>query len=245
MSDFIVVMSFLRVGDIINLYKSGVRDFSNSKFFGIELSGANLSGADFSESKFEWVRFVGTNLGGGDFSKCDFQWCNFSKANLTKTKFHGSKIYYSLFDASLLADTNFENCDFNFVGFLDTNLTGANFTNASKFKFYTSILEIQEEDISFAMQHITQSGVDWSRKIRSKAHLSQVVSAKEKLKMLYDARGSIEGGGPYIQPSESLLKTYSAHKGSSYDSASHKYDKSSYEDVKQSKKEKSLKTEYE
>lgn len=234
----------LNLKDIVELLKSGIRDFSNSKFYSIDFSGVNLSGVNFSGSKFEWARFVGSNLSNAKFLKCNIQWCNFSRADLTKSNFFGSKIHNSLFDSSTLIDTSFEKCDFSFVGFLDVNLTAANFSSASKFKFYTSVLEVTEEDIDFAAQQIKTANLDWSRKFRSKTHLIQVKTAQEKLKMLYDTRTSIGGTGSYIQPSESLMKSYAAHKkGDTYGTSSDSGN--TYDDVKGKRKEKTVKTEYE
>lgn len=234
----------LNLKDIVELLKSGIRDFSNSKFYSIDFSGTNLSNTNFSDSKLEWVRFAGANLSNADFSNCEFQWCNFSKANLTKTNFKKSKIQYSLFDSPLLDYTNFERCDFIMILFTDTNLMSANFTNASKFKFYTSVLEVPEEDVAFAFQEITKANRDWAKTLLSKTVLGQQLSKKEKLKMLYDTRTSVGGTESYINPSESLMKSYAAHKkGDTYGTSSDS--SNTYDDVKGKRKEKTLKTEYE
>lgn len=234
----------LNLKDVVELLKSGIRDFSNSKFYSIDFSGTNLSNTNFSGSKLEWVRFASANLSNANFSNCEFQWCNFSKANLTKTNFKNSKIQYSLFDSPLIDDTNFEKCDFMMVLFTDTNLMSANFTNASKFKFYTSVLEVPEEDVAFAFQEISKVDRSWAKTLLSKTVLNQQLSKKEKLKMLYDTRTSIGGTESYIQPSESLMKSYAAHKKGSTYGASHSGD-NTYEDVKGKRKEKTVKTEYE
>ena len=99
--------------NLVKLYRSGVRDFSNKKIWG------NLTGEDLSNS---------------NFSNCDFYADKLERANLSNTNFENANLYSVNLGHANLENANFKNVviksDFR-NSFKGVNLCNANLSKVS------------------------------------------------------------------------------------------------------------------
>ncbi len=103
-------MKKLTEKDIIKLYKTGVRDFSNIKAPLSDFSGIDLSRASFKNSDLKYSSFFKANLTNVDFSGTDLKWSDFSFSNVKGAKFTNANLSWSN-----LNNIQVDNTDFSFA----------------------------------------------------------------------------------------------------------------------------------
>ena len=178
----------LSVGEIISKIDANDKDFSNSRIFGVDWAGKDLSGVNFSNSKLEWVRFNGCKLNNTMFKSAKIEWSNFSDTDCTEANFSSTKIEHSLFENTIFKNTKFIKSEIRSCMFLNATLGGADFSNSTKIRFMTSAAEITEDDIQFVMATLIKSGLSKEHFLRSKNVVDRAKSLSEGLKLFYGDR---------------------------------------------------------
>ncbi|MCL5424010.1 MAG: pentapeptide repeat-containing protein [Candidatus Marsarchaeota archaeon] len=89
--------------EIVDLYNSGKRDFSDINARGVHIPNADLKGADFKYANFEGTDLSGANFKYANLSGADFKRANLRDANLSGAKVRGENI---IIIGSLISQVN-------------------------------------------------------------------------------------------------------------------------------------------
>jgi len=113
--------NFLCLDKIINIYKIGERDFSqsdwreinlvNQQLSGINLTEANLSGANLTGANFTEANLSGANLTGVNFTEANLSGANLIGANFTEANLSGANLTGVNFTEANLSGANLSRCD--------------------------------------------------------------------------------------------------------------------------------------
>jgi uncharacterized protein YjbI with pentapeptide repeats len=112
--------------ELLNLYASGIRDFTAYEIDFVVPGAMNLSGVDFrgqslAECDFSGSNFSGANLQGIDFAQSDLSDVDLTGADLTDASFIETSCNRTNFTDANLTDTSFDSdllqCDFTRANF--------------------------------------------------------------------------------------------------------------------------------
>ncbi len=171
--------------DILEMISKGMKDFRNSKFYGVEFSGKDLSGVVFDGSSFEWCFFENSRLAGASFKKCDLKFCTFLSADLTKASFEGSKMGSVDFESATFNRTVIRNSELSYITFINVNLAEADLTGSSQFKVFMSWDELTEEDWRLLMQRLGEASLPVSKVLEIKNILGELKGRDTSIKFSY------------------------------------------------------------
>ncbi|MGD2183410.1 pentapeptide repeat-containing protein [Lusitaniella coriacea] len=109
------------IGEILQLYAAGRRNFQ-----GADLSGAHLAGIHLQNANF-----IGANLSGANLSHANLDGVKFVAADLTEVDLRGASLRKVKFLGASLKNAQLNHADLSFAQLHDADLTGACLQNAT------------------------------------------------------------------------------------------------------------------
>lgn len=126
---------------IIPLYKTNM--------VGVDLSGANLSGASL-----ERVDFQGVDLNCADLSNVDFEGAILSGANLQKANLSNACLVTTILERANMTKANLEEAKLNSAFLMHANLSGANLRKSNLSRAFLRGADLKGADLTEADLHV-------------------------------------------------------------------------------------------
>jgi uncharacterized protein YjbI with pentapeptide repeats len=163
--------------EILQEYKKGRRDFSNTQISIGEFAGADLSGIIFRNCKIEDSTFRTGKLAGADFTGSEIIFTGFTDADLTNAKFNKCLIKWSGFERTIFNNTEMRNSNIVWCSFLDTNIACIDFSNSTQYKNMTDLSQITDETLTEALNEFSMylSTLDFERRLHMRVIASRTM----------------------------------------------------------------------
>ena len=121
---------------IIEMYKSGERNFSNIVCNGADFPKAKLSGCNFSGANLSYCTFDDADVSNCDFTHANLEWSSFKRSdmrnsNFTKVNLSWSVLNKAKLDNALLKDANVSWCLLFDVDIDKADKKNADFSNSA------------------------------------------------------------------------------------------------------------------
>jgi hypothetical protein len=173
--------------EILKMYKEGVRNFEGIKITAQDFNGVDLSGASFKKSDLSWSSFDNSTLVGADFTEANLTWTAFRRANLRNANFIKADVSYSDFSGATFDKTNFTNANLTASLFFNVNMGAAKLNGANLAWSATSITQLTEDGLRFAIEKLKQIGMRIPPELLAKLEV-QVKQLHEKQKLLAELK---------------------------------------------------------
>jgi uncharacterized protein YjbI with pentapeptide repeats len=116
--------------ELLNLYKSGIRDFTAYEINFVVPGAMNLSGVDFRGQYLAECDFSGSNFSGANLQGVDFAQSDLSDVDLTGADLTGASLIETFFTGTNFTDANLSNTFFSPNQMQRCNFTRANFSGS-------------------------------------------------------------------------------------------------------------------
>jgi hypothetical protein len=221
-------MEQLTSGQIKQEYGKGRRNFDGIKANQQDFHGFNLKGCSFKKVDLSWSLFDTGDLSNCDFTEANLMWSGLRQVNLENTKFINANVSYCDFSGSTFKNTDFKNSDLTASLLFNVNMGDANIQGANMSWTATSIMQLTEEGMRFAIEKLKQLGrqippdlLIQMELLTKKIHEKQAQLAEMKLAYVTPGTSKKEGStySPNISSAEKEISYLRDELGRLYTSA--------------------------